>query len=248
MNKQNGKIDHSKGKMPNKDSKDNKNNEFHWKRAGKTSFIWVFLLISAIFLSGLFTSADQKAVEIQYYEYRGFLEDKLITKAIIVEDVLTGEFETPQTIISEVGPIENVKKFPGLGRFLIGRIFYTDAINTLIIFMSIYVTNEFGFTTDTTIWYKNIQYFLLVGVLSSIASGFLWGYIVDIYGPKRTLNLVLYLWFIDFIVVIALALFDVPYADIIIWSGAFLAGISVSGLWVADRPYMLLLTPPKYLF
>ena len=111
MNKQNGKIDHSKGKMPNKDSKDNKNNEFHWKRAGKTSFIWVFLLISAIFLSGLFTSADQKAVEIQYYEYRGFLEDKLITKATIVEDVLTGEFETPQTIISEVGPIENVKKF-----------------------------------------------------------------------------------------------------------------------------------------
>ena len=142
--------------------------------------------------------------------------------------------------------IENVKKFPGLGRFLIGRIFYTDAINTLIIFMSIYVTNEFGFTTDTTIWYKNIQYFLLVGVLSSIASGFLWGYIVDIFGPKRTLNLVLYLWFIDFTVVIALALFDVPYADIIIWSGAFLAGISVSGLWVADRPYMLLLTPPKY--
>ena len=60
------------------------------------------------------------------------------------------------------------------------------------------------------------------------------------------MNLVLYLWFIDFIVVIALALFDIPYADVIIWSGAFLAGISVSGLWVADRPYMLLLTPPKF--
>ena len=65
MTKQNGKIDPSKGKMSNKDSKDNKNNEFQWKRAGKTSFIWVFLLISAIFLSGLFTSADQKILNFE---------------------------------------------------------------------------------------------------------------------------------------------------------------------------------------
>ena len=50
MTKQNGQIDPSNGKMTNKDNKDNKNNEFQWKRAGKTSFIWVFILISAIFL------------------------------------------------------------------------------------------------------------------------------------------------------------------------------------------------------
>ena len=56
MTKQNGQIDPSNGKMTNKDNKDNKNNEFQWKRAGKTSFIWVFILISAIFLSGLFLS------------------------------------------------------------------------------------------------------------------------------------------------------------------------------------------------
>ena len=111
MTKQNGNIDPSNGKMKNKDNQDNKNNEFQWKRAGKTSFIWVFILITAIFLSGLFTSADQKAIEIQYYQYRALLEDKLISKATIIEDVFTGQFETPQTIISELGPIENVTKF-----------------------------------------------------------------------------------------------------------------------------------------
>ena len=111
MTKQNGNIDPSNGKMKNKDNQDNKNNEFQWKRAGKTSFIWVFILITAIFLSGLFTSADHKAIEIQYYQYRSFLEDKLISKATIIEDVFTGQFETPQTIISELGPIENVTKF-----------------------------------------------------------------------------------------------------------------------------------------
>ena len=111
MTKQNGQIDPSNGKMTNKDNKDNKNNEFQWKRAGKTSFIWVFILISAIFLSGIFTSADKKAIEIQYYQYREFLEDRLISKATIIEDVFTGELETPQTIVSDIGPIENVKKF-----------------------------------------------------------------------------------------------------------------------------------------
>ena len=111
MTKQNGKIDPSNSKMKNQDNKDNKNNEFQWKRAGKTSFIWVFILITAIFLSGLFTSADQKAIEIQYYQYRALLEDKLISKATIIEDVFTGDLETPQTIISDIGPIENVTKF-----------------------------------------------------------------------------------------------------------------------------------------
>ena len=111
MTKRNGNIDSSNSKMKNQDNKDNKNNEFQWKRAGKTSFIWVFILITAIFLSGLFTSTDQKAVEIQYYQYRSFLEDKLISKAIIIEDVFTGELETPQTLITDLGPIENVTKF-----------------------------------------------------------------------------------------------------------------------------------------
>ena len=111
MTKQNGNISHSNGKKPNKDSNDKKNIEFQWKRAGKTSFIWVFILLSAIFLSGLFTSADQKAIEVEYYQYRVLLEDKLISKATIVEDVFTGELQSPQTIISDLGPIENVKKF-----------------------------------------------------------------------------------------------------------------------------------------
>ena len=103
------------------------------------------------------------------------------------------------------------------------------------------ITNEFGFSTETA------SYFVLVGVIFSIIGGILWGYIVDIFGPKKTLNFVLCLWFIDFTIVISLALFVVPYEHIIIWSGAALAGISISGVWAADRPYMLVLSPPKHL-
>ncbi len=37
-----------------------------------------------------------------------------------------------------------VRHYRGLGRFLIGRAFYTDAANTLILFMGIYVVQNVG--------------------------------------------------------------------------------------------------------
>jgi len=115
MPKDNGQMKPQKhspeGQRPRGEDKDKKNTVFQWKRAGKTSFIWVFILITAIFLSGLFTSGNQKAIEIQYYQYREFLEQKLIEKATIVEDVFTGQLQTPQTVIAEIGPIEDVTRF-----------------------------------------------------------------------------------------------------------------------------------------
>ena len=115
MPKENGQIKPQKyspkGQRPVGEGKDKKNTEFQWKRAGKTSTIWVFILITAIFLSGLFTSGNQKAIEIQYYQYREFLEQKLIEKATIVEDVFTGQLQNPQTVIAEIGPIEDVTRF-----------------------------------------------------------------------------------------------------------------------------------------
>ena len=115
MPKDNGQMKPQKhspeGQRPRGEDKDKKNTVFQWKRAGKTSFIWVFILITAIFLSGLFTSGNQKAIEIQYYQYREFLEQKLIGKATIVEDVFTGQLQNPQTVIAEIGPIEDVTRF-----------------------------------------------------------------------------------------------------------------------------------------
>ncbi|MAH17797.1 MAG: hypothetical protein CL960_04845 [Euryarchaeota archaeon] len=133
--------------------------------------------------------------------------------------------------------VRRVKQFPGLGRFLIGRMFYTDAVNTLIVFMGIYITGEFDFST------QQVQYFLLIGIGTSILGGFGWGWVVDWLGPKTSLNLVLWTWFFNFTMIIGVALFDLPTA--ILWVGAATAGIALSGTWAADRPYMLRLTPPR---
>jgi len=95
---------------PQRKKGDNKNNEFQWKRAGKTSLIWVMILMVAILLSGLLTSNEQ-SVEIQYFQYREFLETRQISSADIIEDVFYGEFSIPLSIQTDITVLENVSKF-----------------------------------------------------------------------------------------------------------------------------------------
>jgi len=129
--------------------------------------------------------------------------------------------------------------FPGLSRFLVGRVFYTDAANTSITFAAIYVREEFGMEDS------EIAIYTMIGVFSSIVSGFIWGYLVDIVGPKVTLNAVLWFWFASFTLLISTVWLGLP--TWMIWLAPFLAGIALGGTWCADRPYMLVLTPPRYI-
>jgi len=135
--------------------------------------------------------------------------------------------------------VPHAREFPGLLRFLIGRFFYTDPANTVIVFMGIYVTNEVGFTATQA------QILLLVSIVAAVIGGFVWGVVVDRIGPKRSLNLVLVLWMVAMAGAIAVAVLDLP--STVFWIVGCLAGITLGGTWAADRPYMLRLAPPKYL-
>ncbi len=143
------------------------------------------------------------------------------------------------TFVQLKGTLSMLGNFPGLSRFLVGRVFYTDAANTSITFAAIYVSEEFGMT-DT-----QIAVYTMIGVFSSIVSGFIWGYLVDIIGPKTTLNMVLWVWFATFSLLISTVWLGLP--TWMIWIAPFLAGIALGGTWCADRPYMLVLTPPRYI-
>ena len=84
---------------------------FQWKRAGKTSLIWVLIIVAAIFLSNLFTEGTRKETEIDYYKYKEFLEGRLISKADVIANIFHGELSPPQTIISGVGNQITVNRF-----------------------------------------------------------------------------------------------------------------------------------------
>jgi UMF1 family MFS transporter len=132
-----------------------------------------------------------------------------------------------------------VRRYPRLVRFLGGRLFYTDAANTMIAVMGIYATQEVGFS-DT-----EVQTVLVGGILASIAGGFTWGPLVDRHGPRWVLLRVLGLWCVTLVLTALVAYLDLPKASF--WGIGALAGFALAGLWSADRPYMLRLTPPRYL-
>jgi UMF1 family MFS transporter len=134
-------------------------------------------------------------------------------------------------------------EFPGLGRFLVGRIFYTDAINTVISILALYTINVAVATGLTEAQGRTQSQFVLLAAIScAVIGGFFWGFLVDRHGPKRALNWVLRAWMAIFIFAAIVGLFRLP-----IWSlyvVACSAGFSLGGIWTADRPFMLRLTPP----
>ncbi len=135
------------------------------------------------------------------------------------------------------------QRYPGLLRFLVGRVFYTDAVNTVIAFMSLYTTNvaiATGLGADAG--RQQAGYIMLSAISFAVAGGFAWGWVVDRAGPKRTLNAVLALWIAIFALAAAIGFLRLPIAWLYVV--AALAGLGLGGTWSADRPYMLRLTPP----
>lgn len=135
------------------------------------------------------------------------------------------------------------KEYPGLIRFLVGRVFYTDAINTVISIMTLYTVNvavASGLPTEEG--ETKARLIMLAAISFAVVGGFVWGRLVDKVGPKRTLDYVLWLWVATFIGAASVGLLGLPWQTLFLV--ASMAGVALGGIWSADRPYMLRLTPP----
>lgn len=139
--------------------------------------------------------------------------------------------------------IRSTQQFPGLARFLVGRVFYTDAINTVIAYMGLYTVNvalATGLSAEQG--RTQAQLVLLAAITCSVVGGLIWGITVDRIGPKRALNIVLWMWMAVFTIAAAIGLFAWPIAWLYVV--ASMAGVALGGVFSVDRPYMLGLTPP----
>lgn len=134
-------------------------------------------------------------------------------------------------------------EYPGLLRFLVGRVFYTDAINTVIAYMSLFVVNAAVATgLPRRGGEVTAQVVMLSAVTFAVIGGIAWGRAVDRWGPKRALNAALWLWMAQFSLAAAVGIFELPVAWL--YLVAVMGGIGLGGVWAADRPLMLRLTPP----
>ncbi len=85
--------------------------DFQWRQAGKTSFIWIAIILVTIYFSSILSDSRNNEVEIEYTDYKLFLDDGLISKAVIMDKVFHGEFKTAQTIDTPLGARKDVLKF-----------------------------------------------------------------------------------------------------------------------------------------
>jgi MFS transporter, UMF1 family len=139
--------------------------------------------------------------------------------------------------------LRSSRGYPGLLRFLVGRVFYTDAINTVIAYMALYATGVAmaGGRTEAE-GQAQARLVMLSAISFAVVGGLVWGRLADRRGPKRTLTWVLRLWLATFALASITGFLRLPVA--VLYVVGILAGIALGGTWAADRPYMLRLTPP----
>ena len=127
-----------------------------------------------------------------------------------------------------------VKDHPQILRFLLARFLYLDGINTVIVFMSIYLVNVAGFSGK-----GEVQVFFVVSTIFAIGGGIGWGVVTDRWGHKRTLSLVLVIFLVATIVA------SLTPAKSIFWFIGPFIGIALAGIWTCDRPLLIALAPPE---
>ncbi len=134
--------------------------------------------------------------------------------------------------------IAHAGEVPGLRRFLLGRFFYSDAVNTVIVVMSIVTTAVLGVSDATA------NLILLSLTFVAIAMSFVWGWLCDRFGPKRTLIWVLWSWAGGLVLGGVSLGFGADGLIPFLIAGAIL-GSGLGGVTVADRVLMLRLAPPE---
>lgn len=123
------------------------------------------------------------------------------------------------------------QKHPGLVRFLISTLLYSDSIETVILFMGIYVQSVVGFSLAET------NNFFIMVIPSAIIGSAVCGILTDHYGPKKMLNWVIVLWIATLIGIIS------TNNRTVFWILGAWVGALMGSTWTASRPLLITLVP-----
>jgi len=158
-----------------------------------------------------------------------FVKEQLINRRDKFELQIKGVFrKTRETFI-------HIREYPGLFNFLIAAFIILNAINTIIVFMSVYTKKVLEFTDSEIIT------FYIVSTVFAILGSFVTGFITDKLGSKRTLSIVLGLW------CISILLAAISFSKTVFWIVGPLVGICLGATWTSARALIVVLSPPQML-
>jgi len=137
--------------------------------------------------------------------------------------------------------IAHAREVPRLLRFLVARFFYSDAVNTIIVVMTIVTTKAKGLSDQMAL-------LVLLGLtVVAIFASFGWGRLVDRLGPRRTLMIVLASWAVGLVLGAVSLSVDGPIGLGMFLVAGGILGSGLGGVQVADRVLMVRLSPPERL-
>ncbi len=138
-----------------------------------------------------------------------------------------------------VSNLRRLHEFRGLLDFLGARLFYSLGINTAVAFAVVYASQTIDMSD------REIYLILLTGTAVAIPTALIWGRIVDRIGPRPVMTTAIGIWI--GLMLFAVAIPWLSWTRHLWWIVGGLTGVAMAGIWTADRPYMLIFTPPQYM-
>ncbi|OQX92285.1 MAG: hypothetical protein B6D58_03575 [candidate division Zixibacteria bacterium 4484_95] len=131
--------------------------------------------------------------------------------------------------------LKRARQIPGVIRFLIGRFFIVEAMETVILFMAVFLIKGAGFKgmASNNFGIDEVTIYLIVVTSSTIIGSYIWGMLTQKYGPKKMLLLAVILWFISLSGMVMTSGKSFLY----LWGS--IAGIALGGVWTSDRPLLI---------
>ncbi len=129
--------------------------------------------------------------------------------------------------------IKNIRDFKELVKFIFSYLIYNDGIIIVISFAAIYGATRFGMSPK-----QLITYFIIAN-LTSMVGAFIFGYVLDKIGAKKTITITLIIW----IAVVIWAFFCKSITEF--YYVGMLAGIAIGSSQSSSRTMLALLTPDE---
>ena len=162
---------------------------------------------------------------------------------LFIEEKITSKEKVKISILNSLNVVINSwkhsRQYKGLTRFLVGRFFYADAINTLISgLLAVYLVEEVGLTPADS------QSILALAIVVSIIGGYIFGKAADRFGPRRLILISIFCWMLS----LSLAIIATEFNQLwLIYVTGVLGGFNIGGIFAVDRVFMTRLSPEKHL-
>ncbi|MFH2070322.1 MAG: MFS transporter [Elusimicrobiota bacterium] len=123
------------------------------------------------------------------------------------------------------------QKYPGVIRFVLAAFVFFNAINTCIIFMSVYTKKVIGFSDPEMVT------FYIISTTFAILGSFLFGFLTDRLGAKKALSISLGIWLTGLTIAMLTASRGIFYLV------GPLVGIGLGSTWVSSRALAVQIAP-----